>query len=168
MALLRIADPEERLPEYTILPLLQQSLELRCALQSHSQPQGPSQDLGSMFILMNEALRLENGFAAWHRKLPADHPDSHALGKDTLINIWRVHQILIQDVLVRCYYAMEVATGQLGCYDRLVDACMAKSQVMIDAILDSAPYDTPITNGASTQPASNAAIRTVFYHMTFS
>ena len=142
--------------------LLQRSLALRISLQrcSHQDPPHPHS-------LLNGALSLDNDFARWYRELPTGYFECQALGRDTTINIWRVHQILVQDVLIHYYYGMEKAMAQPACFDREVNQCMAKAHDNIDAILESAPYYSR-TRDSSGWPNNATSVKGILYHLTYS
>lgn len=161
MLLSHPATPKD-LPEYTILPLLQRNLELRISFQEYSR-----RDPGDLHTLLNEALSLDNDLAAWYEGLSQDYLECRALGRDNTINMWRVHQIVMQDVLVHCYYSMEKAMGQPKCFDPQVNECKAKAQECIDAILQSTPYISS-TASTSNTPSKATSARMVLHHMTFS
>lgn len=157
------ATPKD-LPEYTILPLLQRNLELRLSFQDCLR-----RDPENLHTLLSEALSLDNDLVAWYRTLSPEYFQCQALGRDNVINMWRVHQIVVQDVLVHCYYSMEKAMGQPKCFDHQVDECKAKSQESVEAILQSTPY-SPTTEGSSSSnpPSKATSARMVLHHMTYS
>lgn len=150
------------LADYIMLPLLQRTLELRISFQILLR-----QDPGNLHTLLNEALSLDKDLDGWYKTQPLEYFESQALGRDNMINMWRVHQVVVQDVLVHCYYSMEKAIGQPRCCDPQVDECKAKAQENIDAILHSTPYSPP-TKGSPSNPRSKATSRLVLHHMTFS
>ena len=153
-------------PEYAILPLLQRGLGLRILFQytyAHTTP-GAAQ----VHDLLKQALALKLDLAQFHNSLP-DNYAREDLGARTL-NIWRVHQILVQDVLVQCYYSLEEGNNQPKSYDSQVVQCMADAQAAINAILASTPYNhiTNTTKQGDVPHDASPAIRKMLNSMTYS
>jgi hypothetical protein len=153
-------------PEYTILPLLHRGLELRIALQESISHSEIPQSHASVTSHKLECEALENDFTIWYNELPDDRKQTKDGYLLLTLNIYRVHMILLQDALVRCYQRLNRLDQTSGQYEEEIEECVEKAQGYVETMCNSMPYsflpDDPII-----EETENSGKR-ILHHLSYS
>lgn len=127
-----------RIPEYTILPLIQRSFDLkRDAATILDDIQTP--DLSAAMWLKQMTETALNDLVVWYTNLEANRKGRQGAGSLT-VNICRVHQIFLHDIRTRCCDKIRMEEQQALELNEEIRESIDRVQEVVEEIKQSMPY----------------------------
>lgn len=152
-----------QVPEYTMLPLINRSLDLRISAIAQLGPLATPQ---SIEVTLTKAIQLSKELDIWFETIPASYRVSNLVSKIILPNFYRYHQVFLQDILIRAYYRSQQLSEEASTFSHEIAQVLSKAQRMVNEICMSMPYTFDETDPHFFKPPTSG--KEVMNHVTFS
>lgn len=146
-----------QLPEYTLLPLLQRSLDLRVtAVDMFSAKSLPARL--TIQILKETAEQLRTDLEDWWRDLPTIRKLNKQPIEQLPLNIYDVQIIFVEDTRIKCYQMLKILGAADDAYRDEIAKSVKTAQRAVESICDRLPYTSTEQDLAPTDSTMSPSI----------